>query len=532
MEDRERRSLYPLVALVGTILAFLLGVWGFARSGVGSLLDHVYWSLQLFVLESGDSFPDPPSWQLEVARLLAPAMTVLSTGLAAVALSRGRVDAWRARRRRGHIVVAGLGRRETEAALTLSQAGHEVVAIGQDAAAGGVRRCRRAGIPVVIGDPRDPVVLATAGTARAAHLIVLDPDLETSGQVAVAAVGLTGGRPGSPLVVHVEMDDPALIGLLRALKLSEHHAPGWRVEELDLAGAGASIMVDAVEPWEEGAASAEVLVVGDSALAAGVHCELRRRWRAAGRPLPDLAVRAVPSLSSEHELGAPDAVYVCAEDETEALATALSLLRELPRVTVAVRVEHAARFGALLQQDCPDLHVVSIDRRVLTPEVLLETTVERIARALHESYRRHTDPTDASAVPWPDLPESLRASNRSQAEHVAEKIRATHRVLVPDDGDPPDVFTEEEVQRLGRLEHDRWTAERLAAGWRTGPRDPHARTSPYLVPWEELDEDVREIDRQFVRALPDVLMDAGLVLRRVRGAAPGPALQRTPRRAP
>ena len=56
-------------------------------------------------------------------------------------------------------------------------------------------------------------------------------------------------------------------------------------------------------------------------------------------------------------------------------------------------------------------------------------------------------------------------------------------------------------------------------------------TTPYLVPWESLEEDVRELDRQFVRALPDVLADAGLLLRRVGspsepdrvdGGPPGP----------
>lgn len=532
MAYRERRSLYPLVALLGTAVAFGLGVWGFARSGAGSPLDHVYRSLQLFVLESGDSFPHPAPWQLEIARLAAPAMTVLSTGIAALALSRGRLDSWRASRRRGHVVVAGLGHRETEAALVLRAAGHVVVGIEPDAAAGGVRRCRRAGIPVVIGDPRDPLVLESAGTRRAGHLVVLDPDLEMSGQVAVAAVGLTGERVGSPLVVHVEMDDPALAGLLRALKLSEHHSPGWRVEELDLAGAGASMMVDAVIPWPPDATKADLLVVGDSALSAAVAGELRRRWRTGGGRPCDLVITRVPSLASDSGVGAPDVVYVCVDHETGALTTALAVLRELPGVPAVVRVEHAAQFGALLQRDSADLHVVSLDRKVLTPEVLLDTTVERIARALHESYRRHSDTPDPSAVPWADLPESLRASNRSQAEHVTEKIRATRRVLVPDDGDPTDLFTEEEVQLLGRLEHERWTSERLAAGWTPGPRDLRARTSPYLVPWEQLTEDVREIDRRMVRALPDVLLDAGLVLRRARDAAPRPADQRIMRSTP
>jgi len=50
------------------------------------------------------------------------------------------------------------------------------------------------------------------------------------------------------------------------------------------------------------------------------------------------------------------------------------------------------------------------------------------------------------------------------------------------------------------------------------------------VPWEELDEAVREVDRRFVRALPTVLADAGLVLRRTR-TAPSPITDQTTRRA-
>ncbi|MCA1781484.1 MAG: NAD-binding protein [Intrasporangiaceae bacterium] len=532
MADREKRSPYSLVALIGTILAFALGTWGYARAGDGSVVDHAYRSLQLFVLETGDGFPRPAPWQLELARLVAPAMTALSTAVGIAALSRARFDSWRARRKRGHVVIAGLGRRETEAALLLQGAGHDVVAIEVDGTAGGVRRCRRAGIPVVIGDARYPDVLQAAGTARADHLIILTSDLEASGAVALAAIGLCRARSEPPLVVHIEIDDPDFARLLRALILSERHSRGWRIEELDLSRVGAALLVDTAEPWPASATTAEVMVVGDAPLAAAVVCEVRRRWRARGQDPAKLTVSREPRQSPRSCGRPPDAVYVCVDDDAGALTAALAVLTQLPGVPVTVRLEHAAELGSLLAQDEPDLHVVSLDRQVLTAEFLLDTTVERIARALHESYRHHADPADASAVAWQRLPETLRASNRSQAAHVAAKIRATRRVLVPDDGQRPDVFTEDEVQQLGRLEHDRWTTERRAAGWTPGPRDSQARTTPYLVSWEELDEDIREIDRQFVRVLPDVLADAGLLLRRVQGdrapVALGQGLTRRP----
>jgi hypothetical protein len=71
-------------------------------------------------------------------------------------------------------------------------------------------------------------------------------------------------------------------------------------------------------------------------------------------------------------------------------------------------------------------------------------------------------------------------------------------------------FTDDEVEVMARLKHDRWVAERRRGGRRPGPRDPQRRTTPYLVPWEELAEEIREYDRLFVRQLPRLLASVGL----------------------
>jgi hypothetical protein len=77
-------------------------------------------------------------------------------------------------------------------------------------------------------------------------------------------------------------------------------------------------------------------------------------------------------------------------------------------------------------------------------------------------------------------------------------------------------FTDAEVDRLGEMEHGRWAAERLQAGWRWGPaRDPAARRSPFLVAWAQVPDEIREYDRQFVRRIPALLASVGLGI--VRG---------------
>jgi hypothetical protein len=57
--------------------------------------------------------------------------------------------------------------------------------------------------------------------------------------------------------------------------------------------------------------------------------------------------------------------------------------------------------------------------------------------------------------------------------------------------------------------------ERLRDGWRRGPeKDVEKKISPYLVGWDELPENVKEWDRNTVRAIPRFLAEVGLEIRR------------------
>ena len=78
----------------------------------------------------------------------------------------------------------------------------------------------------------------------------------------------------------------------------------------------------------------------------------------------------------------------------------------------------------------------------------------------------------------------------------------------------------DEIETLARLEHVRWVEDRLRHGWRLGARrDVGAKQSPYLVPWTDLSDEVRDLDRDSVRLIPRLLADSGLsiVRRRIGG---------------
>jgi len=161
--------------------------------------------------------------------------------------------------------------------------------------------------------------------------------------------------------------------------------------------------------------------------------------------------------------------------------------------------------------------------------------LERLARAVHEEYvqSRLAEGGHASDDPslgsWDRLPETLKASNRSQAEHIETKLHAIGCALVPIHGVEAAQFdfTDDEIEILARMEHDRWVEERLRSGWQYGSaRDVRTRRSPYLVPWEELSEKIRDLDRETVHRLPRHTARTGQQIVRLQ---PGvPQAQNTP----
>ncbi len=146
---------------------------------------------------------------------------------------------------------------------------------------------------------------------------------------------------------------------------------------------------------------------------------------------------------------------------------------------------------------------------------------ETIAQAIHEDYRRvrasRAGSQEPSTEEWDKLLDYLKESNREQADHIFEKLRqigcTVHKVSDRDIA--PMTFTEDEVEIMAEIEHARWNVERLLDGWKWGEKkDIVNKTSPYLVGWSELSNDVKEWDRQTVRKIPEFLAKVGLEVRR------------------
>jgi hypothetical protein len=142
---------------------------------------------------------------------------------------------------------------------------------------------------------------------------------------------------------------------------------------------------------------------------------------------------------------------------------------------------------------------------------------EELAELIHERHRADRvaageSQENPALKPWRELEQSRRALNRASADDVALKLARLGLAITP--ASPRDArfrLSDDEVEALAELEHDRWRTERQDAGWRHGEsRDDAAKIHPDLVPWSALPDDRRRIDRDHVRAIPELLSALGL----------------------
>jgi hypothetical protein len=568
------------------ITALVLGWIGFdlnsrALGEPGSFLDNLYRSLQLFIIHSG-AVAQPVPWQLEVARFLAPAVAAGATLSALATLLGEQLAAARVRFYSNHVVVCGLGRLGSLLARNLREAGYEVVGIEPDAQNGAIARCRGDGVVVLVGDGTDPAMLRKARAHRARYLFAVAGDDGKNSEIAIGARKLADGRSGSPLTCFVHVMDDKLSDVLRQAGLARRGG-GLRIEYFNVAELGAPTLLADYPAFDDQGNTPlgppHIVVVGLGEMGTRLIVHAARRWRSIpgtrGKKLRVTAVdlqadarvavlnERLPRLAGVCDLkpcrmdldsaeferadflfgrrGKSDVtgVYVCVGDDAVGLSAALHLRHRLGdrAVPIVVRTTQEGGVAALLGgedrgETYGDLNVFGLLDLICRPDVLLAGQNEVVARVIHAKYvasrRREGQSveTNPSMVDWQQLPESLKESNRAQAADIWLKLATIGCDIVPMtdwDAEPP-AFTADEIEQLARMEHDRWWKEREAAGWRLAAAKNEARKeSPYLIPFEDLPEDVKEIDRATVRALPAFLAEVDFAVvgvRRGKGETP------------
>ena len=145
--------------------------------------------------------------------------------------------------------------------------------------------------------------------------------------------------------------------------------------------------------------------------------------------------------------------------------------------------------------------------------------LEKLAIAIHEQYNqkqleRHPD-KPLSCPRFSDLPDTLKYSNLRQARSIADKLELMGWEMRPlgSDGKVITEIPNDIVETLAFLEHDEWVQERVSSGWIYGEvKNTEKKISPYLVPYDELTEEIKDHDRDTIRNIPNLLSMIGMAV--------------------
>lgn len=145
--------------------------------------------------------------------------------------------------------------------------------------------------------------------------------------------------------------------------------------------------------------------------------------------------------------------------------------------------------------------------------------LEKLAKAIHELYnenqlKRHPD-KPLKYADFDTLTDSLKYSNLRQAMNIPEKLHQMGFVMRPagSEGQIINEIPEEYTEYLAEEEHESWVNERIASGWISSDAvDAEKKTTPYLVPYDQLPEDIKQLDRDPVQNIPLLLERIGMAV--------------------
>jgi len=572
------RFKWPLIALLW-VVAIALGCVGFSKyystiGGTQNTLDFFYNTLQLFVLESS-SINGVIGPELQVARFLAPALSVTTAALALFAILSDRIQMLLLRFYKDHVVICGLGRKGQLLCERFIDLGQRVVVIESDENNDMLEACKEMGAALLIGSATEDGLLNKAQIQKARMLFAVCGDDGTNAEIAVRTRDLVSTRKGKALSCLVHIVDPQLNNLLREREIGLGKLDAFRLEFFNIAESGAKILIERFPPFdisnEASTSIPHIVVVGIGHFGEAVVVNVARKWRDLGasqdkkicitlvdreavnrkeslllrfpqlQSVCDLLPEQVDIESPNFERGEFlfDAdgsciltmIYVCLDDDSRALAAALKLQKHAITlgIPVVVRMAQETGLATLLRgerigtEQPMAVHAFGLLDHTCTPDLIHGCTYEMLSMAFHEDYvqkqsgKELTVNENPSLLPWDELPENLRESNRKEAEHIRVKLEAIGCGVITstDWGIKEFVFLPEEIELMAGMEHERFVQERLQDGWEYGPVKDNARKiSPTLVPWDGLSEEEKQKDRDAVEVLPSLLAKVGLEIYR------------------
>lgn len=427
-----------------------------------------------------------------------------------------------------------------------------------------LKTCEEQGVTVLLGDAKDKELLRKAGVHKAKYIVSFCGDDSTNIQVAIHSRELTMDCKDRVLTCVANIVNPQVCQILGSLEIEMEKSDCFKIEFFNIFDIGVQSLLKQYPPHTDVQTTPHILVVGLGNIGENLLVQIARNWQSKyiekGKCLKitiidkDVEVKKqlvclrYPQLEEVCELSEVEvdiesefyksqfllnsdkscditSVYVCLDKDYLGLSVALLLCKQLKdrKVPIVLQTNQDSGLATLLSGEGYDnFHVFGLLDWACSPELVLGGIREVLARAIHEEYLIHhkaENPSiNPSLVPWEDLSEGLKESNRDQADHIGVRLKAIGCGIAPliEWYAESFEFSTEEVELMAEMEHERWVKERLSKGWKFGStKNVEKKISPYLIPWRELTEKVKEEDRNPIRKTPVFLAHTGFQIYRL-----------------
>jgi len=191
----------------------------------------------------------------------------------------------------------------------------------------------------------------------------------------------------------------------------------------------------------------------------------------------------------------------------------LEQLKAPPQILIHQSTERGP--VAYFQQQQPSssgvaLHFFGMVEHCMQWDSLFHERIDQRAEAIHKKYNEKHAAENYPA--WGALSEDDRNANRQAAGHISVKLRALGVHVEPLDHRRERVteFLPQERDLLAQMEHLRWNAGKLLAGWQWGSvSDKPNKINKCICSWDQLPADEKDKDYEQIDLIPQVLHDTG-----------------------
>lgn len=556
------------------ILSAFLGYVGFQKFFINlgeprSPYTIFYLTLQLFVLESG-SIHGNLSWELEIARILSPAVATYSAIRAVIAIFHEQFQLFYGNFLKDHVIICGLGLKGTLLAQDFRSHGFDVVVIEKDEENTNIHGIRSFGAIVIAGNAADGAILAKAKLRKARYLISVCGDDGVNAEVAVHAREMVKENRGRILTCFVHIVDPDLYDFLVEQEMATRKADLFRLEIFNVFKSGSMAVLDYYSPFTEKDDSPHLLITGFGRMGQNLAIEAIRRWKDKFFKEPQgnrLKITAIDDHANDGErkirfryksidkfceldiqqmdidspefldyleslntngCSLPGYIFICLGEDSLNLSAGLKFLRYIehrPLKVITIMKSEGGLSELFRGEDYSsgrfgDLQAFGLWNQICRSQYILQGLNEKIARAFHNAYLETRGIKESSRSPsekiWEELDEIYKESNRLRADELCSQLRKFNMEIAPMTDWNNEIFRfdgEKDgllIDKIAETEHERYCNERKAAGWEYGEKkDEKKKTNPSLIPFSGLPEEMKENNRNEVKKIPEILADAG-----------------------